>query len=59
MPSLFFFEGVPIERNPDYHTWRDTPDRLDFTKIANTTRLVFCTAWILCNDDDRPARSRE
>jgi Peptidase family M28 len=59
VPSLFFFEGVPIERNPDYHTWRDTPDRLDFQKIANTTRLVFCTAWILCNDDDRPTRSRD
>jgi hypothetical protein len=59
VPSLFFFEGLPIERNEDYHTWRDTPDKLDLTKIANTTRLVFCTAWILCNDDDRPSRSRE
>jgi hypothetical protein len=59
VPSLFFFEGLPIERNADYHTWRDTPDKLDLTKIANSTRLVFCTAWILCSDEDRPAPSRE
>ena len=24
VPVLFFFENYPVERNPDYHTWRDT-----------------------------------
>lgn len=59
VPSLFFFEGLPISRNPDYHTWRDTIDQLDFRKILNTTRLVFNTAWLLANDADRPAAPRD
>jgi len=53
VPAVFFFEGLPISRNKDYHTWRDTIDRLDFEKIHNTARLVFNTAWILSNDDKR------
>jgi hypothetical protein len=56
VPSLFFFEGLPISKNPDYHTWRDTLDKLDFDKVLRTTRLVFNTAWLLTNDDERPAR---
>lgn len=54
VPALFFFEGVPISKNEDYHTWRDTIDRVDVEKIANTARLVFATAWLLCDDDGRP-----
>ena len=56
MPVLFFFEGLPIADNTDYHTWRDTLDQLDFDKIARTTRLVFNTAWLLANDDERPPK---
>jgi len=59
VPSLFFSEGLPLSRNGDYHTWRDTLERLDLEKVANATRLVFNTAWLLANDDDRPAKSRE
>jgi Zn-dependent M28 family amino/carboxypeptidase len=59
VPSLFFFEGLPISRNPDYHTWRDTPDQLDFDKIARTARLVFNTAWLLANDAARPDAPRD
>lgn len=54
IPSLFFFEGLPISRNPDYHTWRDVPEFIDFEKITRTARLVFNTVWILANDDERP-----
>jgi len=54
VPSLFFFENLPIEANPDYHTWRDTLDKLDLDKVARTARLVFNTAWLLANDDERP-----
>jgi Zn-dependent M28 family amino/carboxypeptidase len=59
LPVLFFFEGLPIERNPDYHTWRDTIDKLDLEKMRRTSVLVYETAWILANDDERPPRSRE
>jgi hypothetical protein len=27
-------------RNPHYHTWRDTPDRLDFEAMAQVTKSV-------------------
>jgi hypothetical protein len=54
VPVLFFFEGLPIGKNEDYHTWRDTVDRVDVKKVANTSRLVFSTAWLLANQDERP-----
>ena len=59
VPSLFFLEGLPISRNEDYHTWRDTLDQLDFDKMARTSRLVFNTAWLLANDDERPPAPRD
>ena len=59
IPVLFFFEGLPIERNPDYHTWRDTIDKLDVEKMRRTSVLVYDTVWLLANDDDRPPRPRD
>ena len=53
IPTVFLFENYPLEKNPDYHTWRDTLERVDIEKIANTARFALCTAWILANDDDR------
>ncbi len=58
VPVLFFFEGLPISKNEDYHTWRDTLDEVDVDKIAKTARLVFSTAWMLANDDERPPKPR-
>ena len=54
IPSLFFFEGLPISRNAVYHTWRDLADLVDPKKIENTCKLVHQTAWILANDASRP-----
>lgn len=54
IPVLFFFEGLPIEKNADYHTWRDTLDLLDLEKMLRTTRLTFNAVWLLSNDDTRP-----
>ncbi|MFN0009767.1 MAG: M20/M25/M40 family metallo-hydrolase [Planctomycetota bacterium] len=54
IPVLFFFEGLPIEENEDYHTWRDTVDKVDTGKMLNTTRLVYNTTWLLTDDDERP-----
>jgi len=59
VPVLFFFEGLPIDRNKDYHTWRDTTDKLEFGKILNTTRLVYNATWILTQDDERPPPPRD
>ena len=59
VPVLFFFEGLPISRNGDYHTWRDTLDKLDVDKMARTTRLVFNTTWLLASDPERPPAPRE
>ena len=56
VPSLFFFEGLPLSKNPDYHTWRDTLDKLDFEKMLRTTRLVYNTAWLLATEDAGPPR---
>ena len=58
VPVLFFFEHVPISENEDYHTWRDVPALLSYPKIGNTARLAFNTAWLLAQDDDRPAEPR-
>jgi hypothetical protein len=59
VPVLFFFEGLPITDNPDYHTWRDTLDKLDYDKMTRTARLVLDSAWLLANDDERPPKPRE
>jgi len=54
LPTLFFFEGLPISRNADYHTWRDRADLVDPKKIENTCKLVHQTACLLANDESRP-----
>jgi aminopeptidase YwaD len=56
VPALFFFEGLPISNNEDYHTWRDTLDRLDYEKIERTAKLAYSVLWLLGNDDAKPAR---
>jgi hypothetical protein len=58
VPVLFFFEGLPIDENKDYHTWRDTVEALDFDKLTRSTRLVFNSAWLLANDDQRPPKPK-
>ena len=59
VPALFFFEGLPIDKNKDYHTWRDTADKIDYGKMQNTAKLVFNVAWILAQDDERPPPPRD
>jgi len=56
VPVLFFFEDVPITKNRDYHTWRDTPDQVDAEKVARGARLAFNTLWLIGEDDDLPTR---
>ena len=59
VPALFFFEGLPISRNADYHTWRDIVGLVDTKKIMNTCKLVHQTLCVLANDDSRPRESRQ
>ena len=54
IPTLFFFEGLPITNNRAYHLWTDTLDVVDLEKVANTARLVFNVSWLLATDDERP-----
>ncbi len=54
IPTLFFFEGLPIDKNVDYHTWRDTLDKLDQEKVLNTARLAYNCTWLFTEDDARP-----
>jgi hypothetical protein len=58
IPVLFFFEGLPISRNPDYHTWRDLVSLVDTKKIMNTSKLVHQTLCLLANEDSRPRDSQ-
>jgi hypothetical protein len=52
VPIIFYFDGVHV----DYHRTTDTVDKIDFTKLANITRLVFETGWRIANLDHRLAR---
>lgn len=56
--TLFFFENYPVDRNSDYHTWRDLPSLVNMEKIANTARLAYNTLWIVGNDSKSPARAK-
>ena len=58
VPVLFFFEGLPLSRNPDYHTWRDVFELVDTKKIMHTSKLVHQTLCLLANDDSRPRVSQ-
>lgn len=53
VPTLFLFENYPLNKNLDYHTWRDLPQGVDVTKVTSTARLAFATAWILSTDEER------
>jgi hypothetical protein len=50
IPGIFFFTGL----HPDYHTPRDTPDKINYTKLEKVTRLVYLTALDLANAPGRP-----
>ncbi len=54
LPVLFFFEGLPISRNLDYHTWRDRIEGVSIRKITRSARLVRNAIWLLASDDRRP-----
>ena len=52
VPAVFFFSGV----HADYHRPTDTPDKLDYDKMARVGRHAFLVTWVLANRDEAPAR---
>jgi hypothetical protein len=50
IPGIFFFTGL----HPDYHTPRDTPDKINYSKLEKVTRLVYLTSLQLANSPVRP-----
>ncbi len=54
VPALFVHTGL----HPDYHTERDTPEKLRYDKMARIVRMVHQLSWDLARDADRPAYVR-
>jgi Zn-dependent M28 family amino/carboxypeptidase len=50
IPGIFFFTGL----HPDYHTPRDTPDKINYPKLEKIARLVYLTTVDLANVSNRP-----
>ena len=49
IPIIFYFNGT----HADYHRPTDTVDKIEFEVMAKRTQLIFHTAWILANRNDR------
>lgn len=41
--------------HPDYHTSRDTPERIDYGKLTRMARWMYMTGWLVANAPRRPA----
>ncbi len=51
IPVLFFHGGL----HKDYHTQRDTVDKLDFRKVERIARHTLGVLWLVVNAPDRPS----
>lgn len=49
IPAVFLFNGV----HEDYHQPGDTPDKIEFDKLAKRAQLAFAIAWEVANRKDR------
>ncbi len=49
VPIIFYFNGV----HDDYHQPTDTIDKIEFELLTRRAQLVFHTAWVLSNRDQR------
>ncbi|MFT6828356.1 MAG: Zn-dependent M28 family amino/carboxypeptidase, partial [Roseivirga sp.] len=55
IPIIFYFNGV----HADYHRPTDTVDKIEFDVMAKRAQLIFHTAWILANRDQRTPVDKE
>ena len=49
IPIIFYFNGI----HEDYHQPTDTIDKIEFELLTKRTKLVYYTAWVLANRNDR------
>lgn len=49
IPIIFYFNGT----HADYHQPTDTVEKIEFDMLAKRAQLVFHTAWVLANRDQR------
>jgi Zn-dependent M28 family amino/carboxypeptidase len=49
VPIIFYFNGT----HEDYHRPTDTIDKINFDMLVKRARLVYHTAWVLSNRDER------
>jgi len=49
VPIIFYFNGV----HADYHQPTDTVDKIEFDLLQKRAQLVFYTAWVIANRDQR------
>lgn len=54
----FYAKGVPVlllstGKGNDYHTVKDTPDKLDYTNIARTGEFAYSVMYMLANIQER------
>ena len=54
VPAIFVHTGL----HPDYHTERDTPDKLRYDKMTRIVQMVHQLSWDLAGDAARPAYVR-
>lgn len=47
IPAVMFFRGL----HPDYHTVRDTPEKLDYEAMEKVARLIFNVSWSYANEE--------
>lgn len=51
IPAVFFFAGL----HPDYHTPRDTPEKINYPKLEKVAQLVYLSAFEIANQKARPS----
>jgi hypothetical protein len=49
IPIIFYFTGI----HEDYHKPTDTIDKIEFELLQKRTSLVYYTAWVLANREER------
>jgi len=50
IPAIFFFAGL----HPDYHTPRDTADKINYSKLEKAARLVYLATSQLASSQTKP-----
>ena len=49
IPIIFYFNGI----HEDYHRPTDTVDKIEFDMLQKRTQLVYYTAWVIANREQR------